>query len=754
MRSIFKVQLVLVLALVTVAGLVLLWDGKIRVDYFQQSLNQQMARSVDALDAELTGKIRRLQDLAVLFSEEQSGLIFKVYVDNDNWLLNKELEAKVKAYFPEYLAFTVSDADGMPVMVDTSGAIGKGCLRDLASYAQSIVKTVYAHTPYIHFNPAGDGYSRHFDVMVPWHSSNHGVFFVSIRDEFLQHSMQAHEMPGYDLLLLRSENLHSVELASDDSVIIEKAKRALSADELHSITFLKPIAGTLWHAAAIPDQSHIDGSIADIKLRNLIIWLVSSLIMGALIALWYLEIRRRRKLSDMNRSLEKEATAREVTENELRKLTNYDPLTTLPNRKSVDEFLERTLAAAKKHNARPAVLFFDIDRFQEFNDTLGHGYGDVLLKEAARRLHGLVAPEDILARWGGDEFVVVMQHIEDEEEAAQLAETLLEAMRKPINLHRHNAVATISIGIATYPDAGEDAETLLKNADLAMYRAKSEGRDQARFFIQEMDDIAHERRRLEQEIRQGIERGEFEPYFQPRMDIKSGKIVGCEALMRWHHPTRGVLAPGAFLDTLERGGLIEQVGDAVRTKVCDYRIKWHHDDLDVGVISINLGGPEFFRHDIVDHLNTAMLRCGLEAKAFEIEITESHVMENTGDSLAKLHALKNLGFSLAVDDFGTGYSSLAYLKRFPVDIVKIDKSFVDGCVTNPEDQDILRAILNLSHGLSLRVVAEGVETIAQLELLRELKCDEVQGYLIARPLPFEEYTEFLLKKNRAGGQGL
>ncbi|MGV6825580.1 MAG: putative bifunctional diguanylate cyclase/phosphodiesterase [bacterium] len=742
-----RTQLAVAVLLILIAGLILVWDMNDSVDDFHRAQEQQASNATRFAEAELEGNIERLQDLANLFAEEQSPAIAALFADPDNLSLRRELEKKVRAYFPDYLAFTVADHLGQPRLVDKGGLIGKGCRRDLSRYAELAMQSPHVHTPYIHFNPMGKGFGRHFDVMVPWQDGEEGIFFVSVRDDYLKKTLNRYEQAGFHLLLLRSEDFAQVELASKDSIVMEKVRRKLDEVELGSIPLQNPVKGTLWHVGALPDTAYESQTLLTLRLRALTTWLIISSIVIVLVSLWHLEIRRRHNLSNLNMSLEKEVRAREHNENELRKLTNYDPLTTLPNRKTVNEFLVRALASAQRYGNRPAVLFFDIDRFQDFNDSLGHGYGDVLLKEAADRLKSIVSSEDILARWGGDEFVVVMQHFEDENEVAELAGQLLEAMRKPIDLHRHNAVATISIGISTYPEAGEDAESLLKNADLAMYRAKNEGRDQSRFFIQEMDDIATERRRLDQEIRAGLKREEFVAFYQPRMDLKTGQIVGCEALMRWKHPVRGLLTPGAFLDVLESGGLIEQVGDAVRRTICNNRIEWHQQGIEVGKVSVNLGGPEFFRHDIVDHLNTEMLHCGLDAIDFEIEITESHVMENTSDSLGKLHALKNLGFSIAVDDFGTGYSSLAYLKRFPVDIVKIDRSFISGCVVNPEDQDILRAILSLAHGLSLRVVAEGVETHAQLELLRELKCDEVQGFLISEPLTFEEYGRFLAENH-------
>jgi diguanylate cyclase (GGDEF)-like protein len=740
-------QILSILLVALVTGLILFVDLQSRTEALRELVETQMQDSVSALKNELKDRVDRTRSLAQLFAREQSDLIQRLYTRKGDKYLELELEQKVRTYFPDYFAFTLADAEGVPVLPDLTGKVGKGCRRDLSVYAEVVFDRHHVYVPHTHFNMVPDGFSRHFDVMVPWVNEETGIFFVSIRDSYIQESMLRHERQGFDLILLSASDDRRVELRSNDGIVQNKSKPQLTDEEYSQVSFLSHVEGTLWDAAAIPDQRYISAQLRALQLRALYLWLIMVVIAVALVSLWRREAKRRAELSVLNAQLGGEIETRKQTESELRKLTNYDPLTTLPNRKSIDDFLGRALAAAEEEGRRPAVLFFDLDRFQEFNDTLGHGYGDVMLKEAADRLKGMVGPQDLLARWGGDEFVIVMHHVQDENEVAHFANELLLAMRKPIQLHRQAITATISIGISLYPEAGKDAESLLKNADLAMYRAKNEGRDRFRFFLQEMDDIANERIRLESEIRDAIRRDEFEPYFQPRMDMERGVVVGCEALMRWHHPKAGLLTPGAFLMTLEETGMIEAVGDAVRAKVCSYRTNWAKIGNDTGVISINLGGKEFIRPDIVGHLAEAMLISGLQASQFEIEITEGYLMENTADSLGKLHALKNMGFKIAIDDFGTGYSSLAYLKRFPVDVIKVDQSFVSDCVTSPEDQEIIRAIITLAHSLDLRVVAEGVETVSQMEVLRGMGCDELQGYFIGKPMSADQYLSFIIDKN-------
>ena len=743
----FSKQVLIVLLVALTAGQLIWIAAQSRSEALQLAHTIQMEASAQALQRELQENIARTQSLAQLFAQEQAALIQHTLDNQGDIYSQKQLEEKIGRYFPDYFSYTLADSDGVPLLSDLTGKVGAGCRRDLMNYAQAAFNTPHAYTPYMHFNKVAGGLSRHFDVMVPWIQEGSGIFFVSIRDSFLQKSMRRHERPGIHLLLLDTTKSRSVELGSREGIVQNKHKRQLTLEEYRQIGYVDHVEGTLWDVAALQDTRYIAEQLRNIRLQAIYLWAALLVIILVLVGLWRRESGRRTKLAALNIDLNSAVESHKQTETELRKLTNYDPLTTLPNRKSINEFLLRALAIADTRAHRPAVLFFDIDRFQEFNDTMGHGYGDVMLKEVADRLKTVVATQDLLARWGGDEFVVVMQSARDENEIAHLAQRLLESMRQPIQLHRHTVNATISLGIAFYPESGRSAEALLKNADLAMYRAKNEGRDRFRFFLQEMDEIANERLRLEAEIRDAIKLDQFVPHFQPRMDLKTGKIVGCEALLRWQHAS-GLLSPAAFLSTLEETGMIEQVGDAVRQKVCSFRGDWDKLGIEVGVISVNLGGKEFSRSDIVGHLNDAMLNCGLQAKQFEIEITEGQLMENTADSLGKLHALKNMGFSLAIDDFGTGYSSLAYLKRFPVDVIKIDQSFIQECVTSPDDLEIVRTIITLAHSLELRVVAEGVETVAQMELLRSMKCDEVQGYLISKPMSADDYTAFLIDKEK------
>lgn len=742
-------KLVLVFLAAAIAAAVFLYHGlEAEKLEFRAALNHNMRESVKDLRGELEEDLSRLQQLARLLTQEQSNLIQQLYSNPGNRYLENELSKKAGIYFPDLLGNLLADASGRPVQPEKVRMVGEQCLSELAEYAQTAFSLPHAHVPNIHLNPV-EGSGRHFDVMVPWVNRDSGIYLLSIRDTLLQRLIKRNEGAGYHLLLVDVSGKSSVQLGSTSGAPAEIKKARLSSEELESADHRGFVSGTRWEVIALPDPAYINEKFSEMERETLYIWLLIVFFLLLIVSLWWFEISRGRRLLELNAALQQEVQTHGETEAELRKLTNFDPLTTLPNRKSIDNYFKRLLATVEEEGHRPAVLFFDLDRFQDINDTLGHGYGDVLLKEVASRIKELVEPHDLLARWGGDEFVIVMHNVRDESELAHFANELLEIMRTPIQLHRQAVTTTVSIGVSIYPEAGHTAELLLKNADLAMYRAKNDGRNRFRFFLQEMDDIANERIRLEIEVRNAIESDEFEPYFQPRMDVKTGVIKGCEALMRWQRADE-LLTPGVFLPVLEETGMIEAAGKAVRDKICRHAREWGRQYLGIGQISINLSGKEFFRQNIVEQLSTAISDCGLESCNFEIEITEGHLMENTADSLSKLHALKNIGFSIAVDDFGTGYSSLSYLRRFPVDVVKIDQSFVRGCVSSPEDQEIIRAIISLAHTLDLHVVAEGVESIAQMELLRAMGCDELQGYFIGHPMSADDYTRFVMNKKKAG----
>ncbi|MGH9458977.1 MAG: putative bifunctional diguanylate cyclase/phosphodiesterase [Thermoanaerobaculia bacterium] len=441
--------------------------------------------------------------------------------------------------------------------------------------------------------------------------------------------------------------------------------------------------------------------------------------------------------------LEDERQAAIHATREIEHLAYHDALTGLPNRPLFVDRLIVALAQATRHRQKLAVFFLDIDRFKDINDTLGHTHGDTMLKGVADRIRKTVRAEDTVSRFGGDEFTLLVQRIDHIEDAARIAQKLLAAVKKPFVLGDHEIVVSVSIGISLFPTDGIDAETLVKNADTAMYRAKEHGRDAYEIYAPAMNARALERLALETALRKALDNGELEMYYQPLIDVRRRTIYGAEALLRWNHPEQGLLAPGRFIETLESSGLILPVGDWALGQACRQARQWadeHGRDLSV---SVNLSARQFQQPDLVDRVRSALASSGLPPSSLELEITENNAMQNAENSVRTLRELKSLGIMIAVDDFGTGYSSLNYLKRFPLTTLKLDQSFVRDVTEDPGDAAIATAVISMARTLNLELVAEGVETEEQLAFLRDRGCPRLQGYLFSRPLPAAEFAAFL-----------
>jgi diguanylate cyclase (GGDEF)-like protein len=434
-------------------------------------------------------------------------------------------------------------------------------------------------------------------------------------------------------------------------------------------------------------------------------------------------------------ALEREAAAARMTQ-----MAHYDGLTGLPNRRLFTDRLTQALGRARRRKRRVAVLFVDLDGFKPVNDILGHAVGDLVLKELATRLRGALREEDTLARIGGDEFTVILEEVTRREDSVRVAERLLAAVTPPLEVEGQEVVVGASVGIAMSPDDGADAATLVKNADMAMYRAKQSGRGVFCFYAGEMAAQASARMRMEMALRHALERGEFRVFLQPQVEVAGGRLVGAEALLRWSNEDMGPVGPDVFVPILEETGLIYPVGEWVLAQACRIARAWppvHGAPLR---IAVNLSGRQLHHADPAALVARVLAETGLPASCLELELTESVVMERAGETVERLKALDALGVSLAVDDFGTGYSSLSYLKAFPIGALKIDRSFVRDITDDEGDRAIAAAVISLAHSLNLHVVAEGVETADQLAVLRDLHCDLAQGYLFGRPEPAEDFA--------------
>ncbi|WP_408168845.1 bifunctional diguanylate cyclase/phosphodiesterase [Herbaspirillum rhizosphaerae] len=430
-------------------------------------------------------------------------------------------------------------------------------------------------------------------------------------------------------------------------------------------------------------------------------------------------------------------------EDRIRHLAHYDELTGLPNRFLCTQHISNAIAHAEHRGGQVAVFLMDLDRFKNINDTFGHETGEALLREIAIRFRNCLRELDILARVGGDEFIVLVDDYEDPLQLGEIAQKLLTEARKPFDISGHECQLSTSIGIATYPTDGPNAQTLIKNADIAMYRAKHKGKDDYRFYSDEVNTHTIERIALETELRRAIERKEFVVHYQPKVDLKSSRIVGAEALVRWQHPVRGLLPPGEFIGLAEEAGLIDQIGLQVLDRACVDIDSLNRLGLAFGRIAINLAGSQFNDDNLLADIQRVVQSRGVSSASLEFEITESMVMHNREQAIAIMDGIRALGFTISIDDFGTGYSSLAYLKRFPVDNVKIDRSFITDIPHDANGSAIVQAIIAMAHALNLKVVTEGVETEVQLKALQVFGSDEYQGYFFSRPIPHAAFVQML-----------
>jgi diguanylate cyclase (GGDEF)-like protein len=433
-------------------------------------------------------------------------------------------------------------------------------------------------------------------------------------------------------------------------------------------------------------------------------------------------------------------------------LAHFDSLTDLPNRTLLRDRMQQAITHAQRTGGSIGLLFLDLDNFKVINDTLGHSQGDMLLKSVARQISGSVRMSDTVARLGGDEFIVMLPDIFDPQDAANVAEKILSSLSGPLALDKQEIFVSSSIGISIYPSNSKNIEGLLANADNAMYHAKKQGKNNFQFFSPEMNNSAHAHMKLEKHLRRALEQGEFMLYYQPQVDITTGLIVGMEALIRWASPELGTVAPGDFIALAEEIGLIVPIGAWVLKTACNQAQLWQQNGIPTRV-AVNLSSRQFLqspkhihsRHPLLETVLTALEDTGLPPELLELEITEGILMHRLDTTMDILNTLKSKGVRLSIDDFGTGYSSLSYLKRFPIHTLKIDKSFVNDISTDPSDKAIVAAITAMAQKLKLEVVAEGVETLAQLEFLRELGCSCVQGHYFSKPLPADE-SWLLLQK--------
>jgi diguanylate cyclase (GGDEF)-like protein/PAS domain S-box-containing protein len=449
------------------------------------------------------------------------------------------------------------------------------------------------------------------------------------------------------------------------------------------------------------------------------------------------------------RGTSSDITERKLTEQRVHHVAQHDALTGLPNRSLLQDRLSQAVAYVARSGNPVWVMLIDLDRFKFVNDSMGHKAGDVLLMTVAARLRAALRDDDTVARLSGDEFVVIVSERGDQQLTPAIVQRVMQAVAQPVMLGTKEFFVTCSIGVAVYPSESTNPDTLIEHADIAMYRAKKLGRNNFQFYTPQMNEESLERVRIESALRNAVEREEFVLYYQPQLDIKSGKVCGMEALIRWHSPELGMVPPGRFISIAEETGMIVAIGAWVLRTACAQNKAWQDAGFDKLRVAVNLSARQFGAADLIENLAAVLADTGLEPKYLEIELTESLFMSDITPAVELLHRMKGLGVNLSIDDFGTGYSSLSYLSRFPIDVLKIDRSFVADITRDANDEAIVTSIIALAHNLKLAVIAEGVETGDQLDYLRRHGCDEMQGYYFSKPLPAKEFEQLLIE-----GRGL
>ncbi len=464
---------------------------------------------------------------------------------------------------------------------------------------------------------------------------------------------------------------------------------------------------------------------------------------SALSRKWHNERLMRNEVASLEQVVSVRTQGLEAANRQLRHLASHDALTGLPNRVLLDDRLTQAIAHADRDHQTFAVMICDLDRFKLVNDSLGHRAGDELLQEVAQRLTGAVRNIDTVARLGGDEFVLIVSPVSGREEAAAFAQRAIEAIQPPMEIAGIRIHVSPSIGIAFYPADGVSADSLLASADAAMYAAKEQGRNNVQCYAAGMGARTQAKIRLESDLHAAVATAQFELHYQPKVDTVTGAVYSAEALVRWRHPVRGLIAPAEFIPLAEECGLIGAIGDWVLREACRQARAWQVAGLPPLRIAVNLSPAQFRAGGLVESIGAALRDAGLDARLLEVELTESAVMSNPEESIKILEQLSRMGVILSVDDFGTGYSSMSYLRRFPIDKLKIDRSFISEIMSRPDDASIVRAIVSLAHSLRLKVVAEGVESPAQLEFLRALGCDQYQGFHFSPPLPASDFETLI-----------
>ena len=577
---------------------------------------------------------------------------------------------------------------------------------------------------------------KNFDTVIVVDKSYRSQLTNAFTKKFIQDYYIANTNAKPHLLELLAEN------KLDEIVKLRQAKVFHKDSLLLSVYTLKDIhENDMSYFLLFLDLNKIDMSSIQQTQERLFIF-IFSIFLFIVGVYYYLYINKYRTfIQNINEQLEHEVHKKTK---ELHHLANHDTLTGLPNRLLFLDRLSQSIKHAKRNHSNISVLFLDLDRFKEVNDTFGHDVGDQLLQEVSKKISKSIREEDTISRLGGDEFTIILSDLK-EEDIIQTTQKIITLMQEKFKIDNKEIYTTFSIGISNFPQDGDTPEILLRNADTAMYKAKELGKNQFQFYNATMTQVALQRAQIERDIRSALERDEFIPYFQPKIDTQNNRIIGMETLIRWNHPKLGFIMPSEFISIAEETGLIIPIDRFMMKKTLQIIKKWIDEGLHIGVLSLNLSIKQLEDISCIETLRAILSNHNIEAKYLELEITESQIMSNPKSAIEMLNHIKELGISLSVDDFGTGYSSLSYLKRLPIDTLKIDRSFISELPQDKEDVAIVKAIIALAQSLNMNTVAEGVETQEQLDFLVSQGCYNIQGYYYSKPLPEDEYKDFLLQ---------
>lgn len=699
-----------------------------------QQIQAAISQEADNLSRELAERFRTHQQAIyrmaqrLRFSPEMTEDTWRI--DARNYLSNFGIYQAIEWIDRDYIVRWIEPIDGNETVAGFNVAYTDQRRQALAQAAadnilnsSGVITLKQGGTGLVIYAPVGSG------------PANNGFIAGVFRLENLANTLLSSSQRADFLITIEENGRQIYQLAPTDHV------STVYRESAHT-----DLLSTAWQLTLSPTEHWVQqhqSSLPWITLYTLVLMGILVSLAGLLIQL---VLKRNQDLLKTRYDLEQEIQQRQIAQRNLARLESTDSLTGLANRRFFMEDLAHTLTLADRHRRQAAMVMIDLDRFQMLNDSLGHQFGDELLIRVAERLNALGDERVMIAYAGGDEFMVCQQHVENVDDVIHLLGLIQKCFNEPYAIQGHTYAITATMGIAIYPQSGLDADVLLRNADIALHRAKENGRNSYQFYTEGMQDREVRRLELDKDLAIALEQDQFVLHLQPQLDLNTMEVNSVEALIRWQHPEQGLIPPFEFIPLAEESGRITDIGRWVVMAACRQLAAWRDGPLSHIKIAINLSGRELDNEDLVDHIQRALTLYQVDASQLEVELTEEIFIQNIERNRNQLKRLHDLGVHLAIDDFGVGYSSLAYLRDFPVDLLKIDRSFITNITERPDDATITRAVTNLAHNLGVKVVAEGVETEEQLAFLKNLNCDVVQGYLISRPVEATQ-LETLLRDN-------